>query len=238
MARQAVNSLQVLAFDVFGTVVDWHTPVSREVESIGLDVDASTFALAWRARYRPAIQRVLSGEIDWAPLDDLHRATLDQTLDEFGVHHLGEAHKRQLNKVWHRLDPWPDAVEGLARLRSRYIVCSLSNGNIGLLVNMAKHAGLPWDCVLSAENFGKYKPDPDTYLGVARIFDVQPEEVLMVAAHHDDLAGARACGLATAFIERPREFGPRREKDISPRPENTLHVRSITELATVLGCGE
>lgn len=118
-----------------------------------------------------------------------------------------------MNKAWHRLHPWPDSVEGLERLKSKYIICSLSNGNIGLLTNMAKHAGLPWDCILSAENFHKYKPDPATYLGVARVFDVRPEEVLMVAAHHDDLDVARACGLATAYIERPREFGPFQEKE-------------------------
>jgi 2-haloacid dehalogenase len=141
-----------------------------------------------------------------------------------------------LNRVWHRLDAWPDSVAGLARLKSRCMICTLSNGNIGLLANMAKHAGLPWDCILSAEVFRAYKPDPATYLGVARVFDVPPGEVMLVAAHHDDLAGARACGLRTAYIERPLEFGVARPKDVAPHPANELHARDLIDLAQQLGC--
>jgi 2-haloacid dehalogenase len=227
---------KVLAFDVFGTVVDWHGSIAREVEALRLGVDANAFALAWRAGYQPAMRRVAAGELGWTLLDDLHRMILDEILEKFNAGRLGEAQRRHLNRAWHRLEAWPDTVEGLTRLKSRYMVCTLSNGNLGLLANMAKHAGLPWDCILSAEIFRKYKPDPETYLGVARIFDALPGEVLMVAAHHDDLAGARACGLPTAYIERPSEFGPGQEKDVSPRPENTLHCRSIIELAERLGC--
>jgi 2-haloacid dehalogenase len=139
--------------------------------------------------------------------------------------------------VWHRLNPWPDSVAGLTRLKTRFTICSLSNGNIGLLTNMAKRAGLPWDCVLSAEVFRAYKPDPATYLGVARVFDLQPSQVMLVAAHHDDLAGARACGLRTAYIERPLEFGAAQPKDVSPRPENDLHARDLHHLADQLGVG-
>jgi 2-haloacid dehalogenase len=230
------DSVKVLAFDVFGTVVDWHGSVAREVKALGLDVDADAFALAWRAGYVPAMQRVMSGELGWTRIDELHRLILEDVLEEFGVRHLGEAQKQHLNRAWHRLDPWPDSVEGLTRLKARYITCSLSNGNIGLLTNMAKHGGLPWDCILSAEVFRKYKPDPDTYLGVARVFDLQPDQVLMVAAHQDDLEAARACGLQTAYIERPREFGPAQQKDVSPHPDNTLHARNIVELAGMLGC--
>jgi len=236
MHHPALARLKVVAFDVFGTVVDWHGTIAREVDAMRLGVDGSDFALAWRAGYRPAMQRVMSGELGWATIDDLHRMILDEILERFGVARLDEAQKRHLNKVWHRLDPWPDAVEGLIRLKSRYTICTLSNGNIGLLADMAKHAGLPWDCILSAEVFRKYKPHPDTYLGVARIFDVKPEEVMLAAAHHEDLAGARACGLLTAYIERPLEFGPKQPKDVSPRPENTLHAKSIVHLAELLGC--
>ena len=185
---------RVLAFDVFGTVVDWHGSIRREVDAMGLGIDAGAFALAWRAGYQPAMRRVMSGELGWTLIDDLHRMILDQILEEFGVRQLSEADKRQLNKAWHRLDPWPDAVKGLTRLKQQYLICSLSNGNIGLLTHMAKHGGLPWDCVLSAEVFKAYKPDPAVYLGVARVFDVAPAAVMLVAAHRDDLAAARACG--------------------------------------------
>ena len=161
---------------------------------------------------------------------------LDTILPQFGLEHLDEAGRRELNRVWHRLDPWPDAVAGLQRLKSKYIVCTLSNGNIGLLTRMAKRAGLPWDCVLSAEVFHAYKPDPKTYLGVARVFDLPPERVMLVAAHHDDLAGARACGLRTAYIERPLEFGAGAPKDVSARPGNDLHSRDFLALAEQLGC--
>ena len=236
MPHPTLAHLKVIAFDVFGTVVDWHGTIAREVNAMKLGVDGSEFALAWRAGYKPAMQRVMSGELGWTPIDDLHRMILDQILERFGVTHLDEAQKRHLNKVWHRLDPWPDTVEGLTHLKSRYTICTLSNGNIGLLADMAKRAELPWDCILSAEVFRKYKPHPDTYLGVARIFDVKPEEVMLAAAHHDDLAGARACGLLTAYIERPLEFGAGRPKDVSPKPENTLHATSIAHLAALLGC--
>jgi 2-haloacid dehalogenase len=231
-----VARVKVLAFDVFGTVVDWHGTIAREVNAMKLNVDGGEFALAWRAGYRPAMQRVMSGELGWTLIDDLHRMILDEILRKFGITHLDEAQKRHLNKVWHRLDPWPDSVEGLMRLKTRYMICSLSNGNIGLLADMAKHAGLPWDCILSAEVFRKYKPDPATYLGVAKVFDVAPHEVMLVAAHHDDLAGARVCGLLTAYVERPLEFGARQPKDVSANPDNTLHAQDIVALAGQLGC--
>jgi 2-haloacid dehalogenase len=229
-------SPRILAFDIFGTVVDWHGSIAREVDAMQLGVNGGDFALAWRAGYKPAMQRVMSGELGWTLIDDLHGMILDQLLRQFGIQHLDPARKKHLNKVWHRLDPWPDSVAGLRRLKSRFTICTLSNGNIGLLANMAKRAGLPWDCILSAEVFRAYKPDPATYLGVARVFDVAPREVMLVAAHHDDLAGARACGLRTAYIERPLEFGPGQPKDVSPRAENDLHAASITKLADMLGC--
>jgi 2-haloacid dehalogenase len=227
---------KILAFDIFGTVVDWHGSIAREVDAMQLGVTGSAFALAWRAGYKPAMQRVRSGELGWTRIDELHRMILDEVLLAFAITHLDEAQKQHLNRAWHRLDPWPDAVEGITRLKSRFTVCTLSNGNIGLLTNMAKRAGLPWDCVLSAEVFRAYKPDPRTYLGVASTFDVPPGEVMLVAAHHDDLAGARACGLLTAYIERPTELGGAQPKDVSPRAGNTLHCTSIADLAGKLGC--
>ena len=227
---------QILAFDIFGTVVDWHGSIAREVDAMELGVEGGEFALAWRAGYQPAMRRVMSGELGWTLIDDLHRMILDELLARYAISGLSEAARRHLNRAWHRLDPWPDSVEGLRRLKSGHTICTLSNGNIGLLTSMAKRAGLPWDCILSAEVFRAYKPDPATYLGVARVFDVAPGEVMLVAAHHDDLAGARACGLRTAYIERPLEFGAAQPKDVSPRPENELHASSLVHLAALLGC--
>lgn len=226
----------ILAFDIFGTVVDWHGSIVREMQARHPQVDADAFALAWRAGYQPAMQRVRSGELGWTRIDTLHRMILDGLLPQFGLDHLGELERAELNRVWHRLDPWPDTVAGLTRLRTRFTICSLSNGNIGLLTNMAKRAGLPWDCILSAEVFRAYKPDPATYLGVADTFDVPPAGVMLVAAHQDDLAAARNCGLATAYIERPLEFGAAHVKDVSPDPANTWHARDLVHLAEQLGC--
>ncbi|MEN9538039.1 MAG: hypothetical protein RLZZ126_274 [Pseudomonadota bacterium] len=232
---------QVLAFDIFGTVVDWHGSISAEVSALNLSgragpVDGAAFATAWRAGYKPAMQRVMSGELGWTLIDDLHRLILDDILLRFGVQGLTEADKQHLNRVWHRLKPWPDSVAGLTRLKSRFTITTLSNGNIGLLANMAKHGGLPWDCILSAEVFKAYKPHPDVYLGVARVFALSPQQVMLVAAHHDDLAGARACGLQTAYIERPWEFGRSAAKDVSPVTANLYHAADLNALADRLGC--
>lgn len=229
------SRLKIIAFDTFGTVVDWHGSVMRAVTEAGLDVDPAEFALAWRAGYQPAMAEVMaSGE--WVILDELHRRILDRVLIEFGQDALGDAEREHLNRVWHRLDPWPDSVEGLTRLKSRYIISTLSNGNIGLLTEMAKRAGLPWDCILCAETFRKYKPHPDTYLGVARTFAAAPAEVMLAAAHHGDLEAARNCGLETAYIERPWEYGRDNPKPVAPWEANTLHTTSIVDLAEQLGC--
>jgi 2-haloacid dehalogenase len=235
MTHPLASTIEILAFDIFGTVVDWHGSIVREMAQLYPDVDGGAFALAWRAGYKPAMARVMSGELGWTLIDDLHRLILDGILPQFGLAHLGEAERRHLNRVWHRLAPWPDSVEGLTRLRRKFTLCTLSNGNIGLLTNMAKRAGLPWDCVLSAEVFRAYKPDPATYLGVARIFKLPPEKVMLVAAHHEDLAGARGCGLRTAYIERPLEFGAAQPKDVSPVEGNDLHCPDMLELASALG---
>lgn len=182
------------------------------------------------------MKRVMAGEFGWTSIDELHRIILDDLLERHSLAALDEPLKRHLNTAWLRLDPWPDSVEGLQRLKSKFMVCTLSNGNIGLLANMAKRAALPWDCILSAETFRKYKPDPETYLGVARTFGVRPEAMMLVAAHHDDLEAARSFGLRTAFIERANEFGPDHPVDIKHRKEYTFNAQSITELAAMLGC--
>ena len=226
----------ILAFDVFGTVVDWHSGIAAEVQALRPAVDGDAFALAWRAGYQPAMRRVMSGELGWTLIDELHRLILDPLLPRFGFGELSEAERQHLNRAWHRLDPWPDVLAGLQRLKTRHTLCTLSNGNLGLLTNMAKRAKLPWDCILSAEVFRAYKPDPATYLGVARVFDLAPSQVMLVAAHQDDLAAARACGLQTAYIERPAEFGQAQPKDISPDPANTLHAKDFQALADQLGC--
>ncbi len=225
---------QVLAFDVFGTVVDWHGGIRRAAEEALPGADGAAFALAWRAGYKPAMARVTAGIRDWATIDDLHREILDDLLPRFGGAALDEERIGDLNRAWHRLDPWPDAVAGLTRLKSRYLICTLSNGNLGLLTRMAKRAGLPWDCVLSAEVFRQYKPHPDTYLGVARTFDLEPSQVMLVAAHQDDLDAARGCGLQTAFVERPYEYGARRA--VAGSTENTVNARDFHDLADRLGC--
>jgi 2-haloacid dehalogenase len=239
-ANELADEVKVLAFDIFGTVVDWYSGIAAEAERSLPGIDGGAFALAWRAGYQPAMQgvmeRLAAGEGGFTLLDELHMGILEGVLREFGIEELETARKRDLNKAWHRLPAWPDSVAGLERLKRKYIICTLSNGNIGLLTEMAKNAGLPWDCVLSAEVFKAYKPDPRTYLGVAAVFDVSPGQVMLAAAHHDDLAAARTCGLRTGYIERPLEFGPLRPKDVSPQPDNNLHARDIGALADLLGC--
>ena len=235
-ADSIASTVKVLAFDIFGTVVDWHGSIVREMQALYPAVDGDAFALAWRAGYQPAMARVMRGEQGWTRIDELHRGVLDEILPRFGLAHLSEPERRHLNHVWHRLDAWPDSVEGLTRLKTRFTITTLSNGNIGLLTNMAKRAKLPWDCVLSAEVFKAYKPSPDTYLGVARLFDLQPEQVALVATHHDDLAAARECGLRTVYVERPYELGQARPKDGTPEPGNDLHAKGMNDVARMLGC--
>jgi 2-haloacid dehalogenase len=228
--------VKVLAFDVFGTVVDWHGSIVREVGALGLPVDPVDFASAWRNGYRPAMARVRSGELPWTRIDDLHRMILDQVLLDFGISSLSEEQKRDLNLVWHRLAAWPDSVTGLTRLKRKFTIVTLSNGNLGLLADMAKNAGLPWDLILSAEVFRHYKPDPETYLGVGQTFDLPPEQTMLVASHKDDLSAAHALGLNTAFIERPAEFGPKKANPDLPRESwTTFHATDFNHLADQLG---
>lgn len=232
--------IKALVFDVFGTVVDWHGSVAREVRELarvkGLRVNAAKFAKAWRAGYRPAMDRVRRGEAPFEKIDVIHRAILEDVLSQFKIATLAEAEKAHLNLVWHRLRPWPDAVRGLRRLKSKRIVATLSNGNTGLLVDMAKHGGLPWDCIFSSDTFRHFKPDPEMYLGAAGMLDLKPEEVMMVAAHKPDLRAAAQCGLKTAFVKRPLEFGRDNNPDLAFEAEFTVNAESFLDLADQLGC--
>ena len=233
-----MTDLGALVFDVFGTVVDWRSTIIREGAALGrkkdLDVDWAAFADAWRGRYAPSMDSVRSGEIPWTNLDALHRASLEELLDEFGVESLSEEEKDRFNKVWHRLDPWPDAVEGLTRLKESYVISPLSNGNVALLVNMAKKTGLPWDLILSAELVRHYKPDPETYLMAPELLDLHADQVMMVAAHPHDLRAAQENGLRTAYIPRPLEFGPGGNAE-PPDPSFDLVAGDFVELAEKLG---
>ncbi len=233
-----VLDVTALAFDVFGTVVDWRSAVIRDGERLGraknLQVDWAAFADEWRGRYAPSMDKVRRSEIPWTNLDALHRASLEDLLVEFGIEGLTEEEKDHLNKVWHRLDPWPDSIPGLTRLRERYILTTLSNGNVALLTNMAKRAGLPWDLILSAELVRHYKPDPETYLMVPDLLDLRPEEVMLVAAHPSDLRNAQNHGLRAAYVPRPLEHGPEREAEL-PDPSFDIVADDLIELAEKLG---
>ena len=234
-----ISTIEALTFDVFGTVVDWRGTIIREGSRIGaekgISADWAEFADAWRGGYEPAMRRVRLGERPWEKIDVLHREILDGLLDRLGLSGLTEREKDDLNRVWHRLDPWPEAVDGLERLRSRFVVASLSNGNMALLTNMVKNAGLPWDCVLSAELARQYKPDPSVYLTAADLLGLPPERVMMVAAHAHDLNGAKAAGLRTAFIHRPLEFGPDRTPDVPPPGAFDVSATDFLDLAAKLG---
>jgi 2-haloacid dehalogenase len=235
-AQQA--KVSALVFDVFGTVVDWRGSIIREGRALGrakaLNVDWAAFADAWRAGYRPAMARVRSGELPWTTIDALHRMILDELLRQFRIRGLSEADKDHLNRAWHRLRPWPEARRGLAQLKRGFTLATLSNGNVALLVNMAKHARLPWDTVLSAELFHHYKPDPEAYLGAARLLGLEPREVMLVAAHKDDLYAANACGLRTAFVRRPLEYGPQARLDLKPERAFDCNADDFVDLARKL----
>jgi 2-haloacid dehalogenase len=233
-------AVKALCFDVFGTVVDWRGSLIREIRRVAkthaLRVDAAGLADAWRAGYVPAMQRVRSGELGWQHIDALHRMILEELVPRFGLSSLSEQNRQELNRAWHRLRPWPDAVAGLKRLKRGFTIATLSNGNVSLLNNMAKQGGLPWDLVLSAELFQHYKPDPETYLGAARLIGIEPCELSMVAAHKSDLRAAQACGLATVLVDRPLEYGRDRHPDPGPDPAFDLNVADFVELASRLGC--
>jgi 2-haloacid dehalogenase len=233
---------RALLFDVFGTVVDWFGSVRDEVQAMalakGLKLDAAAFALAWRAGYAPAMDEVRRGELPWTNLDGLHRRILERLLAEHSLavgRELSQADAAELNRAWHRLAPWPDTVAGLARLKRRLPIAPLSNGHVALLLNLARHGGLPWDAIFSAELFGHYKPDPESYLGACRLLDLPPAQVLMVAAHPSDLRGAQRAGLQAAYVPRPLERGPGGAMEPWHEGEFDLVAHDFNDLAQQLG---
>ena len=236
--QEALADVEAMTFDVFGTVVDWRTSIIREGQVLGLekgfDLDWEAFADAWRRGYGPAMNRVRTGELPWLKIDQLHRMILDDLLVEFEFPRMSEDEIDDLNRVWHRLIPWPDAVLGLGRLKANFVLATLSNGNVSLLTNMAKNAGLPWDVVLSAELSGHYKPDPEVYIKAADLLGLPHERVMMVAAHRGDLRAAGALGFKTAFVPRPLEYGPDREIDTTPDPAFDVNATDFLDLAAKL----
>jgi 2-haloacid dehalogenase len=240
MDKAALAAVKALTFDVFGTVVDWRTSITEEGRALGrrkgIDADWVAFADAWRGKYQPSLARVRNGEVPWSNLDSLHRASLEELLEELGIGGLDEQEKEHLNRAWHRLRPWPDSVEGLTRLKKKYILATLSNGNVALMVNMAKNAGLPWDAILGAEVARHYKPQPESYLTTAELLGLAPHECMMVAAHNGDLVAASALGFRTAFVARPTEHGPDQQTDLRAEHDFDLVGESFIDLAGRLGC--
>lgn len=228
--------VKALTFDVFGTVADWRGTMIREVaafgRSRGFEIDWEAFALAWRDRYEPSMHRVRIGELPWQPLDDLHAMIARELVTLFEIPEIDDTAIAHLTRIWHRLDLWPDTKEGMDRLRKRYTVAPLSNGNVALLTNLSKHAGLQWDCILSSELASHYKPDPDVYLTAARLLGLVPEEVMMVAAHNSDLLAAQAVGFKTAFVYRKNEFGPGQTTDLEPHPSVDIVAADFIDLAS------
>ncbi len=235
------TEVKALIFDVFGTVVDWRSSVAHQAGEFAKqhhvpEADWDQFARDWRDLYQPAMQRVRSGELPFTKLDVLHRMNLAKIALNYGFSDLPDKALDELNLVWHRLDPWPDAVEGLTLLKSRYTIGTHSNGNIALMVNMAKNGGLPWDVILGAEVVRQYKPMPETYERCCNALGLPPPQVMMTAAHNDDLAAARACGLKTAFVARPEEYGAAQIKDLKPTQNWDVVASDFVDLARKMDC--
>jgi 2-haloacid dehalogenase len=236
----ALDEVAALTFDMFGTVVDWRGSIARELRGFfgqrGIERDWEAVVDRWRALYQPAMEEVRRGRRPWVRLDDLHRENLRVVLDEFGLAGPQDDEIEHLNRAWHRLEPWPDAVEGLTRLKRRFILATLSNGNVALLVNMAKRAGLPWDAILGAEVARAYKPLPEAYLTTADLLGLAPDRCMMVAAHNADLEAASALGFRTAFVARPSEHGPRQTTDRAAEQPFDVVASDFCDLADRLGC--
>ena len=234
------TAIKALVFDVFGTVVDWRSSIARQAASFldrhAPDLDAFDFADAWRREYSPSLEEIRSGRRPYVRLDVLHRENLVKVLGDYGIAGVPDPEIDELNLIWHCLDPWPDSVEGLSRLKRKFIIAPMSNGNIRLMVDVAKRAGLPWDAILGAEVVRAYKPSPRVYSETAEILGLAPAEVCMVAAHNGDLAAARRQGLSTAFILRPTEHGPLQQTNLKAAQAWDLVAGDLNEMATQLGC--
>lgn len=239
MSQGKANQVEVVLFDVFGTVVDWRASLQRWLQRFGretkLQADWSALVDDWRAAYEPSMARVRQGKRPYATLDVLHAESLDSLLAGYGLTSVLESDRREMARAWRWLDPWPDTVPGLARLKRNYVIGALSNGGLGLLVDMARFAGLPWDVVLSADLFKHYKPDPTVYLGAAELLARPTSELMLVAAHNYDLAAARSHGYRTAFVARPTEYGPRQKKDFGAEDAWDHVASSLEELAEKMG---
>ncbi len=236
-----LGSVKALVFDVFGTVVDWRTSLIADftwwARGRGIKADWTALVDGWRGMYVASMDEVRKHpERGYVILDVLHRRSLEKLVEKFAIAGLTEADLDYLTKGWHRLNPWPDSVAGLTRLKTKFVIAPLSNGNVALLTNMAKFAGLPWDLVMSAELFEHYKPDPETYLGAARLLGVEPGEVMMVAAHNNDLAAAQKNGLKTAFVARPTEYGPLQKVDFDATGQWDIVAKDFGGIADRLGC--
>ncbi len=230
---------KAIVFDTFGSVVDWRSSLIADLSDYGarkgIDADWAALVDAWRAAYHPSMDRVRRHELPWTKLDDLHRASLNHLVEAFDIKGLTEEDLIHMNLGWHRLHPWTDSVPGLLRLKSQFIIGPLSNGNVSLLLNMAKFASIPWDMIFGSDLFQHFKPDPETYLGVARMLDLRPDQVMMAAAHNGDLGAARGCGLLTAFFPRPTEYGPDQKRDRHADGDWDIVAADIQDLATQLG---
>lgn len=236
-----MKDVKALLFDTFGTVVDWRGSVTRRIErEVGIkggEVDGDAFARAWRAGYRPGLQKVIEGGRGWTPIDVIHRERLDVILDEFGIsEHFDEAERVKLNRVWHELDPWPDSIPGLRRLFTKFVIGPLSNGSTMLLAGMAKRAGIPWDVIMSSDVTRAYKRDAKAYLGACAAMGLETHEVMMCAAHNDDLEAAQSHGMRTAYINRPYEYGPDQKKDFEATGDFDIVTDHIGGIADALGC--
>ncbi len=237
----SIPAVKAIVFDTFGTISDWRSSIARQAAVVARekdlsDFDADAFARAWRAGYRPGMAKVISGERPWTPIDTIHRERLDEILPDFGLEMLTEEERDHLNKAWHRIDPWPDSIPGLIRLKRKYLIAPLSNGSLTLLSSMAKRAGIPWDFVFSSDMHKAYKRDPRVYQNAIALLGLQPGEVMMGAAHNDDLEAARAEGMRTAYINRPTEYGADQVKDFEATSDWDVIGDTVEDVAVAMGC--
>jgi 2-haloacid dehalogenase len=236
---QVPADLKVCIFDVFGTVVDWRGSLIQDLPGLGkkygMDTDWTSFADDWRGLYQPQMTRVRKGELPWTRIDDLHKEAFEMLLKKRSLKHPGEAGAWEFTHLWHKLRPWPDSNEGIGMMKKKYVVATLSNGNVALLINMARHSGIPWDHCFSGETFKHYKPDPESYLGVVDSMYLKPHQVMLCAAHNGDLAAAQKCGLSTGFVIRPNEHGPGQKRDLKPEGDWDAVGNTIVELAKKIG---
>lgn len=236
-----IDNVKAIVFDTFGTITDWRSSIAAEGARVAAqkgvsDFDGDAFARAWRAGYRPGMARVISGEREWVPVDVIHRERLDEIIPDFGLDMLNEEERIHLNEAWHRINPWADSIPGLLRLKKAYLIAPLSNGSLVLLSSMAKRAGIPWDFVFSSDMHKAYKRDPKVYQNAIALLGFEPHEVMMGAAHNDDLEAAREQGMRTAYINRPTEYGVDQTKDFEATSDWDIIADSVEGVADAMEC--